>query len=132
MAAHRFAFEGRYYLLRGIRELAAAEVDPPALERFRSRLRRLENGCLVWTGARNGNGYGVVRIRGRIVLTHRLAFALAHGICPGDRVVGHVPALDHDRRCCEELHLEATTPFENTPGIFEGRGRPYSADEIPW
>lgn len=139
MAAYRFAFDGRYYLLRGIRELTRSEIPPDAIARFRSRLRRLENGCLVWTGARNGNGYGVLRIGrgrgGRIVLAHRLAFAIAHEICPGDRVVGHVPALDHDRRCCEQLHLEATTPFENTPAIFEGRGRPYTgdaADEIPF
>jgi hypothetical protein len=139
VTGHRFLIAGdRFYRLRGIRELAIADVPPPSIEHFRSRLRRLESGCLVWTGAVNGSGYGVLRIGARIVLAHRFAFAIAHAVCPGDRVVGHVPALDHDRRCCEQLHLEATTPPENTPGIFEGRGRAYpiaiasSGPEIPF
>ncbi len=122
MAPRRFAFAGRYYLLREILELRAEEIPPRAVISFYSRLHRTAAGCLIWTGAINSNGYGVVRIgfgrKGRIVLAHRLAYAIARGICPGDRVIGHVPALDHDRRCCEELHLGATTPMENTPGIY--------------
>lgn len=133
MTPHRFPIDGeRFYVLaRGIRELRADEISPRGLERFARRLKRSTSGCLVYTGARNGNGYGVFRLGGkgsRIVLAHRLAFAIADGICPDDRVVGHVPALDHDRRCCDRAHLEATTPIENTPGIFEGRGRPYVGD----
>lgn len=128
MSARSFA--GRYYLLHGIRELRGDEIPAATVVRFYSRLHRTPAGCLVWTGARNADGYGVVRISssprgGRVVLAHRLAYAIARGICPGDRVIGHLPALDHDRRCCEDLHLGAMTPMENTPAIYG-----LDADEI--
>jgi hypothetical protein len=40
----------------------------------------LEGNCILWTGARNEDGYGVMRIDGKNQLVHRLTFAAAQGL----------------------------------------------------
>lgn len=69
------------------------------------------NGCLLWTGALNTNGYGVFRVDSRtLVLAHRYAYEL---------IVGSIPAgceLDHEcraRKCVNPSHLEPVTHREN-------------------
>lgn len=119
-----------WYANVGVRELRADEISPAVLERFRARLRRDPSGCLVWTGARNGNGYGVVRIgfgrKGRIVLAHRLAYAIAHGSAPADRVIDHRADLCVSRACCDDPHLRAVPLEENSPGLYG-----LECDELP-
>lgn len=38
--------------------------------------------CIEWEGARDAYGYGMRRWAGKVVRTHRLAFALEHGYWP--------------------------------------------------
>lgn len=128
--------EGRHVELRGARELRVDAIAAAAVERFAARLLAdLSTGCVRWMGATNGDGYGIVRVApDRLVLAHRLAIALADGICPGDRVGGHTCG---DRRCCRREHLELITPEENTPGIYgiippRPRDDDLRADEIPF
>lgn len=74
------------------------------------------NGCWVWTGPKNPNGYGrISRWNARtkidhVVLTHRLSFRIAHGKPIGE---GHLDHLCRNPICCNPKHLEIVTPREN-------------------
>jgi len=109
--------EGRHFELRGARELRRDDLPAVVLERFASRLRADPSGCVLWIGSANSDGYGTLRVGDRVVLAHRVAIAVADGICPGDFVAGH-GATCVSRRCCRREHLELTTPELNTPGIY--------------
>lgn len=48
------------------------------------------NGCWLWRGAPNGpEGYGRVRVAGRIQYVHRVAWSMARGPIPPDLCVCH-------------------------------------------
>lgn len=67
-------------------------------------------GCLIWTGVTNRDGYGRLRIKGRMVQVHRLAWASAHGPIPDGGVVDHIC---HNPACFEVSHLRLATRAEN-------------------
>lgn len=113
-----YGFSVRWYRVRGVREIRGEEISAALRERFAARLRRSSSGCLLWTGARNGDGYGVVRMGSRLVLAHRLAFAIARGLAPADRVIDHRSDRCSSRACCENEHLRPLTIEENTPAIY--------------
>ncbi len=79
-----------------------------------------QTDCLVWVGACNNKGYGLVSVgEGRIELAHRVAYAAVNGpIAPG-LVIDHVCRV---RNCINPAHLEAVTQAENNR-----RGRAASA-----
>lgn len=74
----------------------------------------LTDDCLVWTGSQTPTGYGRMYLRvpgqtrrGRVVLTHRLAYELAHGEGSTDGLtVDHMCGVP---LCCNPNHLEAVT-----------------------
>ena len=70
------------------------------------------NGCLVWTGPKDRNGYGKARVPGirNPQYTHRLAYELARGPIPEGLEIDH---LCRNRSCCNPDHLEAVTRAEN-------------------
>lgn len=86
----------------------------PAEGELRERLdtctERLPDGCLVWTGARNRDGYGRARSGGKRVSVHRWVYEREHGpIEPG-------VLIDHacwNRACVEVTHLRPATRSEN-------------------
>lgn len=45
--------------------------------------------CVEWTGAKNGDGYGSVRYRGRVMRAHRVAWERAYGPIPAGLQVLH-------------------------------------------
>jgi len=80
------------------------------LSRLRAKLRRAPNGCLEWTGATNGRGYGQMWRDGRVSPSHRIVYELAYGPIPEGLVVDH---LCHNRGCCEPTHLRLVTDALN-------------------
>jgi hypothetical protein len=72
---------------------ARAVNDPATVERFRSKVVQVPGSdCLWWTGAVSGREHGRFWFgRGRVVIAHRFAFALAYGVEALDqvRVLGH-------------------------------------------
>lgn len=91
------------------------------LVRLLERTVRQPSGCLLWTGADNGKGYGRIAVARRWWLTHRLLYALLNGDPPAGYEVDHTCHTDAcgtagpcaHRRCLEPSHLEAVDPREN-------------------
>jgi hypothetical protein len=73
-----------------------------------------ETGCLLWTGAKDGSGYGYVTIRRRKHRVHRLMYELFVGEIPEGMELDHVKARGcANRHCASPAHLEAVTHAEN-------------------
>lgn len=62
-----------------------------------------EDGCWIFTGWNNGNGYGKISIKGKAHYTHRVMYEWFHR-----RKLRKNVTLDHEccnRACCNPLHL---------------------------
>ena len=79
-------------------------------ERLATRVLVDENGCWLWQGAQNGDGYGKVWLNSRYSLTHRVAYEVAVEPIPDGYQIDHLCRV---RGCCNPAHLEAVTPLEN-------------------
>lgn len=69
-----------------------------------------EDGCWIWQGARQPEGYGRIKVRGRMDMAHRLAYRLAKGAIPAFFQIDH---LCFTPSCVNPDHLEAVTAAEN-------------------
>jgi len=94
--------------------------------------------CWIWTGARNPNGYGVVRRRPKRWLVHAYAWTEEHGPVPEGLELDH---LCRNRICVRPSHLEPVTHAENMRRAHEANGtgkyalscphgHPYSGDNV--
>ncbi len=98
--------------------------DPCAPEHL---ARRLANGldtaepgqCWEWRRTHNGQGYGELRVAGRMIYAHRLAYELSKGPIPAGFDVMH--ACDNPR-CINPDHLSAGTRNTNMADCH-ARGR---------
>lgn len=101
-----------------------------ALDRLARRTTYLPTtGCLLWTGATAGAGYGVVRLAGRMVYVHRLAYAELVGPIPEGHVMDH---LCRRHACWAPGHLQPVTVAENKRrGWNLGPRKPTPADAPP-
>lgn len=81
-----------------------------------------DTGCLLWEGAVNEKGYGVVWFEGRRRRVNRVLFKLRHGRWPRrDREILHscdTPACGEDRH-----HREGTTRQNARDRQRKGRTR---------
>lgn len=81
----------------------------PIEDRLWARLVE-SDGCWLWPGAANAEGYGRIWFNDRLDYTHRVAYKL---------MVGEIPdGLDLDHRCrrtacCNPAHLEPVTRAVN-------------------
>lgn len=66
--------------------------------------------CWNWTGSMTKWGYGKVKVHGRDVAAHRLAYELANGAIPAGLCVLH--SCDN-RVCCNPAHLRLGTNQDN-------------------
>lgn len=74
------------------------------------RLRFMDDGCIEFIGATNGRGYGQVRINGKTVYAHRLAYESEVGPIPEGLTLDH---LCRNSLCVNVDHLEAVTQRVN-------------------
>ena len=91
-------------------------------DRLAAGLERKPNGCLEWTGATTGKGYGHLFVHGKLIYTHRLAWGLAHPDEPLPPVVRHF--VCDNPPCCDPEHLRPGTNADNSADMAaKGRWR---------
>lgn len=85
----------------------------PPMTRFFSRVEIAPDGCWIWIGAKNQNGYGVfMESKGRSQTSaHRVLYEWVHGVrLDRSQVVDH---LCRNKACVNPAHLEAVSQREN-------------------
>jgi hypothetical protein len=88
--------------------------------RFWAKVEQTD-GCWLWTAARSGDGYGHIKIDGRMMKAHRVAYEMAHGTIPEGLDVDH---LCRQPLCVRPEHLE---PVSRRTNILRGIG--YTAQQ---
>jgi hypothetical protein len=88
---------------------------------FLSHVEKTDH-CWIWTGATNGNGYGVLRWRGRDnQRAHRISYVIHLGPIPEGLILRH--ACDNPP-CVRPDHLQPGTNADNVADkVARGRAR---------
>lgn len=96
-----------------------------------------EDGCWKWTGCNRGNGYGVLRYKGKTESAHRVSYKIFKGEIPEGYVVMH--SCDC-KLCINPDHLFIGTSKQNsedmvkknrqTKQIGEGNSRSVITEKI--
>lgn len=86
---------------------------------FFARFKRNEKGCLEWQGSRHKRGYGQIRIKQRLYLTHRIVWLLKRGKIPKGINILH----ECDNPPCGNIkHLFLGTHLDNMRDkVLKGR-----------
>lgn len=85
----------------------------PLADRLFEKVAAGPNGCILFTGHLNNNGYGTTSPggnRGKSIYAHRAAYELLVGPIPPGLVLDH---LCRTPRCINPYHLEPVTQVEN-------------------
>ncbi len=94
----------------------------PLKDRFEDKfIPEPNSGCWLWTAGVNQRGYGKMKIKGRVVYAHRVAWSLMVGKIPRNRFICHhcdTPA------CVNPRHLFIGTSYDNMRDMVKkGRHR---------
>ena len=79
-------------------------------DRFWAKVRK-GVGCWEWIGAKEGHGYGVIAVGGKMKLAHRIGWALVNGETP---LILHHDCRNH--ACVRPDHLLPTTVSSHPDG----------------
>lgn len=92
--------------------LAEIRIDRPdgVLDRLTQKSLAAEGACRLWLGAQRGAGYGAMKVAGRVMAVHQIAYVLARGTIPRSRVVRHLCGCT---LCINPDHLALGTDRDN-------------------
>lgn len=79
------------------------------VQRFWSKVYKTD-GCWLWLGYVQPNGYAQFRVGKKRQYVHRVAYELVKGSIPDGLQIDHLCAV---RKCVNPDHLEAVTPLVN-------------------
>jgi hypothetical protein len=83
---------------------------PNTAESIKQRIIQDEDGCWIWQGYKDRDGYGRMRLEGKERFTHRIAYEAWVAALEPNKVIMHTcdkPA------CCNPEHLKQGTQGEN-------------------
>jgi hypothetical protein len=80
-------------------------------EKFLEKTLLRGKGCWEWLGSKCINGYGRMRVDGKLVQAHRLAYELFVGPAPANLTADH---LCRNPSCVNPEHIEFVTIRDNT------------------
>jgi hypothetical protein len=108
-------------LRRGLDPEEPSRDDLSVEERFLAKLAPQDpvTGCIEWTGTKNMDGYGLIKVEGTRVLTHRLAYELKHGPIPKGKCVCH--HCDNPTCCNDDHHFLGTHAGNMADMMTKGR-----------
>lgn len=92
------------------------------IERFVSRIyiaEDVDDGCHIWTGYTDEDGYGVISANGKNQRAHRVSYVFSNGEIPEGLQIRHTC---DNRPCVNPAHLLVGTTQDNT-GDMMSRGR---------
>ena len=97
------------------------------IDRFFSKVNKLQNGCWLWTGCKDNGGYGRFWLFNQNIKVHRFSYELHKGQIPEGKEIMHTC----DRReCCNPSHLCAGSHEENMYDMkVKGRAKPVRGED---
>lgn len=97
----------------------------PVIESLNVILRLLQSveydfgtGCWNWSKRCTDEGYGQIKVDGKVLYSHRVAWAVFRGEIPEGITINHRCL---NRRCCNHSHLELMTQSDNTRDALRRR-----------
>lgn len=115
----------------GVRAAGSPQVNKDlALAKLLAKSVRTLSGCLEYTGARDGDGYGMVSVEGRQYRANRLAWEIANSVPPPRGMV--VRHRCDNPPCFDASHLILGTYGDNARDREErGRGSDRRGEKCP-
>src|SRR5699024_10180594 len=68
--------------------------------------------CLIWTGHKDSDGYGLIRVNGSDMGTHRYAWERVNGRIPEKMMIDHADC--YEPSCVNVAHLRLATRLQNS------------------
>jgi len=104
-----------------------------------ARCQKSAVGCMEWQGAKNGQGYGIMRANGRYIGTHRISLAYATNNpslldkidTSSGLVKTYVLHSCDNPSCCNPKHLRLGNAGENANDATLRNRRPFGNPNLP-
>lgn len=87
------------------------------VERIMGRVEMIpESGCWIWMGSTYSNGYGSIKVNGKICLVHRVIYEEKFGTIPNGYECHHICQV---KACANTSHIVLVTKAEHV--AIDGR-----------